>query len=712
MEDDKLLARYARDGSEAAFGQLVARHLTLVYSTCLRDTGSPSQAEDAAQVVFLILARKAKSLRTGPSLAGWLYKAARFVAKDVRRQEARRRLREEAVMHELTQGQEASAPEWDPVEPLLNDALSTLKPGEREAVLLRFIEGNSLAETGAALGLSEDATRMRVSRAVEKMRRYLTSHGAPITGLVLTGFLTSEAARPAPAHAAAITQGTLQALATGPTAGVLLLSKGVYQTMKIIQVKLAALAAVLVLGGTALVPLVHALNPHKSTLQVLATPVPLTENATTKFTLGKDQHAFYSVTLPKGASMIILDSRRADGKEGNIVFSLSFADKNNPSLLNRINGVRIQTDDTMESEDRMVSRQYLKQPTSLDFDIHNQSDQCQYWLTVLPTAPVTDASDLKASPALDVPLFGQIVPGQMTLGESKTGRLEKNGCAYFIIPLKAGHYQSLLSFSTVSGKPTAMNGTLLLSNEVVQPIFETGGSKGADTVYRNLNNLRSADADHAAHQDISKFTLKQDGVFLIKISNQVNLAGDADPVNFTAQILPDGVHSAAPAAVTIAVDFVDVAAADYQKATKVVARGLNDDTLLLDALVRHGAKETRIPKAQTAEGVQVVSHVTTSVPFTITDMGQTQHNFMDLDSFMQATPRLNPDGTITVMLQVQRATLIADGPPPQSATATITKSITFRDGQTLVLGGRETTPKVPTYHLIFVTVHRLEPSHI
>jgi len=160
------------------------------------------------------------------------------------------------------------------------------------------------------------------------------------------------------------------------------------------------------------------------------------------------------------------------------------------------------------------------------------------------------------------------------------------------------------------------------------------------------------------------------------------------------------------------VDFVDVADADYQKATKAVARGLDDDTLLLDALVRHGAKETRIPKAQTAEGVQVVSHVTTSVPFTITDKGQTQHNFMDLDSFMQATPRLNPDGTITVMLQVQRATLIADGPPPQSATATITKSITFRDGQTLVLGGRETTPKVPTYHLIFVTVHRLEPSHI
>ena len=263
MQDDKLLTQYAYDGSEAAFGQLVARHLTLVYSTCLRETGSPSQAEDAAQVVFLLLARKAKSLRAGPSLAGWLYKAARFVAKDVRKQEARRRLREEAVMQEETHQQGPFAPEWEGIEPLLNDALSALKPGERECVLLRFIEGHSLAETGEALGLSEDAARMRVSRAVEKIRRHLMAHGATVTGAVLTGFLTSEAARPAPAQAAnVITQGALQALSIGPTANVLLLSKGVYHTMKMTKMKVAALAAVLVLGGVAAVPLARAVNTH------------------------------------------------------------------------------------------------------------------------------------------------------------------------------------------------------------------------------------------------------------------------------------------------------------------------------------------------------------------------------------------------------------------------------------------------------------------
>jgi RNA polymerase sigma factor (sigma-70 family) len=263
MDDDKLLMRYTQNGYEDAFGQLVARHLSLVYSTCLRETGSPSQAEDAAQVVFLLLARKAKSLHAGPRLAGWLYRAARFVAKDVRKQEARRRLREETVMQEVTHRQEPFSPEWERIEPLLSDALSALKPQDRECVLLHFIEGYSLAETGATLGLSEDAARMRVSRAIEKMRRYLTAHGAVVTGAVLTGFLVSEAVRPVPANAAnIITQGALQALSIGPNAKVLLLSKGVYQTMKMTKVKFAALAAGLVLGGTALVPLTHAVSTH------------------------------------------------------------------------------------------------------------------------------------------------------------------------------------------------------------------------------------------------------------------------------------------------------------------------------------------------------------------------------------------------------------------------------------------------------------------
>ncbi len=264
MQDDKLLSEHARTGSDAAFAQIVARHLPLVYRACRRELGSDTLAEDAAQVVFLLLARKAKTLRAGPSLAGWLFQTARFVAKDVRKQEARRLRREEAVMQESVHQQTTPVSEWDSLEPLLNPALATLKPADREAVLLRFFEGHTLAETGTLLGLSEDAARMRVTRALEKLRRYLVSHGAAVTSLVLTGFLTAEAAHPVPAHAAeVITQGTLQAISTGPTANVLLLSKGVSQTMKVIKLKYAALAASVLVGGTVSVSLTHAL-PTKS----------------------------------------------------------------------------------------------------------------------------------------------------------------------------------------------------------------------------------------------------------------------------------------------------------------------------------------------------------------------------------------------------------------------------------------------------------------
>ena len=261
MQDNALLAQYVRDGSEAAFAQLLARHLPLVLRTCRRELGADTLAEDAAQVVFLLLARKAKTLRAGPSLAGWLYQTAVFVAKDVRKQEARRTRREEAVMQETLHAQAAPASEWSTVEPHLNAALSALKPADRDAVLLRFLEGHTLADTGALLGVSEDAARMRCARALEKLRRTLTAHGAAVTGVVLVALLTAEAARPVSAQAAsAVTRGTLQSLANSPAPNVLLLSKGVSHTMKLIKIKYAVLAAIILLAGASVPLLVHALG--------------------------------------------------------------------------------------------------------------------------------------------------------------------------------------------------------------------------------------------------------------------------------------------------------------------------------------------------------------------------------------------------------------------------------------------------------------------
>jgi RNA polymerase sigma factor (sigma-70 family) len=549
MQDDTLLTQYARDGSEAAFSQLIARHMTLVYRTCLRETGSQSQAEDAAQVVFLLLARKAKTLRTGPSLAGWLYQTSRFVAKDVRKQEARRKLREEAVMQEIAHDQAAPVPEWESIEPLLNNALSSLKSADREAVLLRFLEGYNLAETGIALNISEDAARMRVTRAVEKLRRYLTAHGAAVTGLILTGLLTSEAAHPVPAHAAAtITQGTLQAISTGPTANVLLLSKGIYHTMKIAQLKIAALIATTLLVGISVPLLAHTFSPHKANIRVLAPPAPLPVNVTTPFALDEDQHAFYSVTLPKGVSTIIIDERSIPGT---MAYSVTLADRNASSLPGAVPasvGMNAASSKSpYGTEFREVGWNSLKNPKPVILDIHNVGVHCGFWLTILSPKPNVDASVSQASPALGVPLFGDVVPKPMALAvpqtgwleQNQAGRLEKNVAAYFVIALKAGHYQSTLKFRDAIGKQTEMNGDLELDDEKGFPLFNDGTALAKNT-FMDINEL------HDYSPSVKKFTIKQDGVFLVTILNQEDKFDNSEPVDFTEQIVPD--DSPVPAA--------------------------------------------------------------------------------------------------------------------------------------------------------------------
>src|SRR5436189_6158722 len=90
-EDSELLRRYAREGSEAAFAELVRRRIGLVYSVALRQTrGDRHRAEDATQAVFTDLARKAAALAARPVLAGWLYRSAQFAAAGLVRAEARR----------------------------------------------------------------------------------------------------------------------------------------------------------------------------------------------------------------------------------------------------------------------------------------------------------------------------------------------------------------------------------------------------------------------------------------------------------------------------------------------------------------------------------------------------------------------------------------------------------------------------------------------
>lgn len=202
QEDHRRLLDYVETGSEAAFAQLVRAHLSFVYSVCLRELHDRDSAHDAAQTVFLILAQKAKSIRRGAALTSWLFQTSCLVARDYRRKERTRLLYEEDAFRQKVEKESASANEWQEevwrrIDPHLNRALASLKPGERDAVLLRFFDEMSLREVGDALRISEDSARMRINRALEKMRRALAGAGIVIGVGALSALLTEHAANAA-----------------------------------------------------------------------------------------------------------------------------------------------------------------------------------------------------------------------------------------------------------------------------------------------------------------------------------------------------------------------------------------------------------------------------------------------------------------------------------------------------------------------------------
>ena len=204
LDDQELLKSYAEEGSDAAFGDLVARYVNLVHSAALRRVnGDVELARDVAQIVFTDLARKARWLPGNVVLAGWLHQATRFAAGHVLRAEHRRKAREQeaALMNSIEGG---PGPDWDRIRPILDTALDGLSRTDRDVLVLRFFEQQTLANVGQHLGLSEEAARKRVSRALDKLRARLARHGTIVTGAALIAAVSANAVQSAPAGMAAL----------------------------------------------------------------------------------------------------------------------------------------------------------------------------------------------------------------------------------------------------------------------------------------------------------------------------------------------------------------------------------------------------------------------------------------------------------------------------------------------------------------------------
>lgn len=218
MKDWQLLQQWVEHRSETAFAQLVDRHIDFVHNCARRQVGDPSLAQDVTQAVFLLLSRKASSFGQTVILTSWLFRTTRFIATRAQRAEYRRLRLESssAAMQPLLDDSSTSETEvrWSDLEPHLDTAIADLPGADRDAILLRFFERKPLRDVGLALGVSEEAAKKRVTRAVMKLREGLASRGLALSFLALGALLADVRLQAAPNGLA----GTVANLAAGGVA--------------------------------------------------------------------------------------------------------------------------------------------------------------------------------------------------------------------------------------------------------------------------------------------------------------------------------------------------------------------------------------------------------------------------------------------------------------------------------------------------------------
>ncbi|HEX4646822.1 MAG TPA: sigma-70 family RNA polymerase sigma factor, partial [Verrucomicrobiae bacterium] len=241
MSDWELIQQYAKSRSEPAFAELVRRHLAWVYSVARRKVGLPQLAEEVAQSVFVLLARKAGSLRSGTIVSGWLFRTTCFVGSRALRAEQRQKNREQTASYMIaaTTFPKDNEAAWERLAPHLDQAVAALSEPNRAAILLRFYEKKPLHEVGHCLGISEEAAKKRVSRALDKMRSLLAERGLTMGGAALVAVLTEKTTQAAPAMLA---PSVLKAAAAGTSASAVLpeLARETLGAWRWAKVKLAA----------------------------------------------------------------------------------------------------------------------------------------------------------------------------------------------------------------------------------------------------------------------------------------------------------------------------------------------------------------------------------------------------------------------------------------------------------------------------------------
>ena len=290
--DKELLDSFVATGDGSAFAELVARYSPMVYRACRRLLSNDHDAEDATQAAFVVLARKAGSLRQEGRLNGWLHRVARLVALEaLRKRMKHERNQMESALWQESLASDASVADRETVLRQVDTALDGLSTVLREAVVLRYLRGLSEKEAAVQAGCPVSAMKWRTSDGIAKLRARLAKRGVALGGAALASLLTSEASAAIPETllpsilATVKTAVATTATATGATFTAAMLAKGAMKAMYLAKVKMVAAvaAASLVVAGSGAIVAQEVAGQRKTAEQPAAAPPVAEGNSADRF---------------------------------------------------------------------------------------------------------------------------------------------------------------------------------------------------------------------------------------------------------------------------------------------------------------------------------------------------------------------------------------------------------------------------------------------
>ncbi|MBA4389094.1 MAG: hypothetical protein C0404_14020 [Verrucomicrobia bacterium] len=265
MTDRELLSRYLQAGDKDAFSTLVERHSPMIYGACMRVLRNHHEAEEATQATFVVLMNRHQSVRSMDDMSGWLYRVASNVAKATIRSRVRRARREQEVFESAEPAtiSEVGEPANDAVLGVLDKCISSLTELQRQAVVLRYLEGHSQEEGARLAGCSVGAFAVRASNGIARLRKMLLRRMPGMEIPALESILERQSA--AAIAPAALLPGILKAVATGiattgagASTGGAAIAREALQMMFWAKVKaVAAVAAGIVVVGGGAVGVAH-----------------------------------------------------------------------------------------------------------------------------------------------------------------------------------------------------------------------------------------------------------------------------------------------------------------------------------------------------------------------------------------------------------------------------------------------------------------------